>query len=283
MELHLDAFAVAVGGARRFLHTSPEYALKKLLGQGADRIYAIVPCFRDEPPSRTHNPEFTMLEWYSVGTDLFGLMDQTEVVIRAAAGAIGLDAVQVDGETLDLSRPFERRTVRAAFVDLAGVDPWRHSTANGLRSAARAKGLSVPTESPAWDDVFFQIFLDAVEPRLGRGRPTFLWGWPASQAALSRLDPADPTTALRFELFAGGLELANAFDELIDPVEQRSRFEAEAVQRAALGKPVYPIDEALLEALSRMMPTAGIALGVDRLVMLLTGVEHIGGVRLGAR
>jgi len=282
MELHLDAFVVSGAARRPYLHTSPEYALKTLLGQGAQRVYAIVPCFRDEPPSRTHNPEFTMLEWYSVGTDLFGLMDQTEAVVRAAADAIGSRNPGAGDHPLDLDGPFERLTVRDAFVRYARVDPWVHTTADTLRRAARDAGVAVPTESPAWDDVFFQIFLNAVEPQLGQARPTFLWGWPASQAALSRLDPSDPTTALRFELFAGGYELANAFDELIDPVEQRARFQAEAAERAAQGKAVYPIDEALLAALGQMSPTAGIALGVDRLVMLLTGVSDIADVRLEA-
>jgi len=280
MELHLDAFELSKGTDRRYLHTSPEYALKTLLGQGAKRIYAIVPCFRDEPVSRTHNPEFTMLEWYATGTDLFGLMEQTEDVVRAAADALGLSAVSVGENVLDLEGPFERLTVRAAFERYAGVDPWAHPTADGLRDVARRRGVAVPTDSPDWDDVFFQIFLNEVEPRLGQTRPTFLWGWPASQAALSRLDPSDPSTALRFELFAGGFELANAFDELIDPVEQRIRFEAESAARASLGKAVYPIDERLLAALEQMSPTAGIALGVDRLVMLLTGAEHIADVRL---
>lgn len=283
MELHLDAFEISGDYPRRYLHTSPEYALKRLLGAGADRIYAIVPCFRDEQPSRTHNPEFTMVEWYSTGTDLFGLMDQTEAVMRAAASAVGcVEASARRATPLDLEGPFERLTVREAFGRYAGVDPWMHSTADALRLAARGRGLAVPTESPDWDDVFFQIFLNEVEPKLGLTRPTFLWGWPASQAALSRLDPSDPSTALRFELFAGGFELANAFDELIDPVEQRARFEAESAARRALGKAVYPIDEALLSALGQMKPTAGIALGLDRLVMLLTGADHIADVRLEA-
>jgi lysyl-tRNA synthetase class 2 len=282
MELHLDSFEVRGAQIHRYLHTSPEYALKGLLGEGAERIYAIVPCFRDEPPSRTHNPEFTLLEWYSVGSDLFGLMDQTEAVVRAAATALEVRTLELDGETLDFEGPFERLSVRDAFLQWAGVNPWDHPTADGLRLAARQKGVAVPTDSPEWDDVFFQIFLNVVEPRLGRVRPTFLWGWPASQAALARLAPDDPTTALRFELFAGGLELANAFDELIDPAEQRARFQAESAERARRGRTVYPIDEALLAALGRMRPTAGIALGIDRLAMLLTGVDHIAHVRMDA-
>lgn len=280
MEVHLDAFEVLGEPRRRYLHTSPEYALKRLLGDGFERLYALTPCFRDEMPSRTHSPEFTMLEWYEVGLDLFGLMDQTEALLAAVATAVhGAPRVTYAGEALDLAPPFERLTVREAFIRHAGVDPWEHREAEALRRAARAGGVAVPTESPAWDDVFFQIFLNAVEPRLGRGRPTLLWGWPASQAALARLSPDDPTVALRFELFACGLELANAFDELTDAEEQRARFARDQIERAAAGSSIYPMDEALLAALGRMRPTAGIALGFDRLVMLLTDAQDIRDVR----
>ncbi len=241
MEPHLDAFIVG----EAWLHTSPEYALKKALGQGLERVYSLGPAFRDEPASRTHSPEFTMLEWYEVGLDLPGLMDQTEALVGACAAV--------------LSKPlpsFERMRVREAFQRYAGVDPWA-------------------SPMPLGD--YFQCFLDEVEPRLPEA--CFLWGYPASQAALARIDPADPSTALRFELYLGGLELANAFDELTDPVEQRARFEREQAERRALGTVVYPIDEALLEALGRMRPTCGIALGFDRLLMWLFGAEDIAEVR----
>lgn len=270
MEPHLDAFEIAGSGPRRYLHTSPEYALKRLLGDGHERLYSLGPCYRDEPPSVTHSPEFTMLEWYAVGLDLPGMMAETEQLVMAAAGALGSD----------LEAPFERVSVRDAFRRYAGVDPFAHPTPDGLRDAARAAGVRVSVGSAPWDDVFFQVFLNAVEPRLGRARPAFLWGYPASQAALARLDPDDPTRALRFELFAGGQELANAFDELTDPDEQRARFEADQAARAEMGRAVYPIDEALLEALGRMRPTCGIALGVDRLLMCLTGATDIAQVRV---
>ena len=280
MEPHLDAFELETTAPRRYLHTSPEYALKRVLGMGFRRIFSLTPCFRDEHPSRTHSPEFTMLEWYQVGIDLHQLMDTTETLITTCAAAMALSTVRRRGIEVRLDAPFERLTVRGAFQRHAGIDPWLHTTADTLRDAARAVGLVVHTDSACWDDVFFQIFLNVVEPALGVGRPTFLWGWPRSQAALSRLDPDDPTTALRFELFAGGLELANAFDELTDPVEQRQRFEVEQAERAGLNKSVYPIDEALLFALGRMSPTCGIALGIDRLVMLLTGASDIADVRV---
>ena len=279
LEPHLDAFEVRGDGPRRYLHTSPEYALKRLLGAGHERLYSLGPCFRDEPPSRTHSPEFTLLEWYEVGLDLPGLMEQAEALVAAACKAVcgGTRPDWVGAP--DLAPPYERLSVRAAFERHAGVDPFAHPRAEDLRAAAREAGVAVPTASEDWDDVFFQVFLNAVEPHLGQDRPTFLWGYPASQAALARLDPEDPTVALRFELFAGGFELANAFDELTDPAEQRARFEGDQAARRAAGRPVYPIDEALLDALGRMRPTSGIALGVDRLLMLLTGADHIDRVR----
>lgn len=273
LEPHLDAFEVPTGGPRRYLHTSPEYALKRLLGDGFDRIYSLGPCFRDEPAADTHSPEFTMLEYYAVGLDLEGLMAETEGLIRAAAAGTGPGAV-------DFSTPFERLSVREAFMRHAnGVDPWGCSDAGALANAARARGLRISLDGDRWDDVFFQIFLNHVEPELGRDRPVFLHRWPASQAALARLDPADPTVALRFELYAGGFELANAFDELTDPAEQRRRFQADLAHRRLEGRQQPPIDEALLEAIGRMRPTAGIALGFDRLVMLLTRASRIDDVR----
>lgn len=274
LEPHLDAFELAVDHPRRYLHTSPEYALKCALGEGLERIYCLGPCFRDEVPSPTHSPEFTMLEWYRVGATLDDLMDETEALVRAVA--IVLHAEE------RASVPFERLSMRDAFTRYAGVDPWQHSDASALRAAGRAAGVAVPTESPAWDDVFFQIFLNAVEPALARGRPCFVHGYPASQAALARLDPDDPTVARRFELYGGGFELANAFDELTDADEQRRRFEFDRESRRSEGRKAPPIDEALLEALGRVPPTCGIALGFDRLMMWLTGTIHIDDVRLQA-
>lgn len=278
MEPHLTPFELRTAGPRRYLHTSPEFALKRLLGAGFEQIYSLGPCFRDEPPSKTHSPEFTMLEWYEAGSDLLRMMDQTEALIRAARAAVGRGAVGYRGRVTAVDGPFERLTVREAFVRHAGLDPFEHPTADGLRAAARAAGHYVGAGGD-WDDVFFQVMLEAVEPKLGRARPTFLWAWPPSQAALARLDRSR-TVALRFELYAGGFELANAFDELIDADEQRRRFEADRARQQALGGQPRPIDEALLDALRRMSPTAGIALGVDRLVMWLTGAEHIDDVRV---
>ena len=284
LEPHLDAFELARPlGPRRYLHTSPEYALKRALGEGLPRIYWIGSCFRDEPPSSTHSPEFTMLEWYAAGLSLEGLMDEAAALVAAVCRAVrgtGEALVERAGRLIDLGGPGERLSVRDAFIRYAGVDPWAHPDADNLRTAARAAGVAVPTDSPAWDDVFFQIMLNAVEPHLGVNCPTFLHGWPRCLAALSRLEPHDPTTARRFELYAGGLELANAFDELVDADEQRTRFEADQADRRAAGLPVYPLDQALLLALERMDPTSGIALGFDRLMLLVTGADRLDEVRV---
>lgn len=280
LEPHLDAFEVPTGGPRRYLHTSPEYALKRLLGEGFERLYALCPCFRDEPASRTHSPEFTLLEWYQVGLSLEGLMDETEALIRAAYAALPAGAPGRAEDPFRGADRFERLSVREAFRrHAAGLDPWHHPTADALRTAARALDLRASTDSESWDDVYFQIFLNHVEPALEAGKPVFLHGYPASQAALARLDPADPTVARRFELYGGGFELANAFDELTDAAEQRRRFEADRAFRKAEGRQVPPIDEALLQALRHMRPTSGIALGFDRLAMWLTGAGHIDEVR----
>ncbi|MCB0829243.1 MAG: hypothetical protein KDB62_10595, partial [Solirubrobacterales bacterium] len=167
LEPHLDAFELRTDGPRRFLHTSPEYALKRLLGAGLTRVYSMGPCFRDEPPSRTHSPEFTMLEWYAAGLDLGGLMDQTEGVVRAARAAVGRGPVVYRGLSTHIEAPFERLTVRAAFQRYAGLDPWAHPTVPSLAAACKARGFRDPGTSD-WDDLFFQVFLDAIEPKLGQ-------------------------------------------------------------------------------------------------------------------
>ena len=238
LEPQLDAMVVnaryahADQPARRWLHTSPEYALKRFLGQSAldamsderletpQRVYAIGACFRDELPSSTHSPEFTMLEWYARDLTLEGLMAQCESLIRALA-ALTPEATQ----RLGLHERFERLSVCEAFLKYAEIDLTRCEHIDDLQAAARAAGIRESALEGSWDELYFQIFMDLIEPHLGVQRPTFLYDFPASQAALARLSPDDPRWARRFELFIGGVELANAFDELIDPVEQRARFQ----------------------------------------------------------
>jgi elongation factor P--(R)-beta-lysine ligase len=278
-EVHLEAIPADRG---RYLVTSPEYHMKRLAGAGFDRIVQLGRAFRQGEQGPHHEPEFTMLEWYRARVPLSTLAEDCERILEIAARAVGrwpevpIPAARSGGPaaTLSLAAPGERTTVRALLRRHAGIEVGGDESADELRAMARRAGVTCAAGA-AWDDVFFQLFLDRVEPHLGRGRPTFVFDWPAPLAALARRRSDDPRTADRFELYAGGLELANAFAELTDPTEQRARFLEECALRRARGKTIYPIDERLLDALGRMPPTCGAALGFDRLVMLVTGAEQI--------
>jgi lysyl-tRNA synthetase class 2 len=284
MEPHIDAFEAPFrpegGGAARplWLHSSPEYAMKRLLADGWSRIFQLARVFRNGEISATHNPEFTLLELYRAGTDYRGIMADLEAAVAAGARALhslGEARATFRGRELDFEPPFERLRVADAFarvgVDLA-ASGW---DARRLAEAARARGLGGFQDGDTFDDVFFRIFLAAIEPTLGAARPTYLIDWPAPMAALSRLSAADPRWAERFELYVAGVELANGFSELNDPVEQRRRLVEEQALRRRLGRPVYPLDERFLEAVGRMPDAGGVALGVDRLLMLLLDAGSI--------
>jgi lysyl-tRNA synthetase class 2 len=273
-EVHLAGFATNRrypdgGGEALWLHTSPEFAMKKLLAGGAGRIFQIARVWRNGEGSTSHAPEFTMLEWYRPGGTLADLMDETEALLRAVLPPV----VTCRGATVDLSR-FERLTLADAFARHVGADLL--ATAGDAPALAAQAGTGL-RDGEDWEDLFFRLLLERVEPAIGRAHPTFLTHWPAAQAALARRDPADPRVAERFELFACGLELANAFVELTDPAEQRARFEADRARRHALyGGPDWPLDEELLAALEAGLPAcAGIALGFDRLAMLAAGADRI--------
>jgi elongation factor P--(R)-beta-lysine ligase len=268
-EVHLDAIP---GGGGHWLITSPEYHMKRLVAAGLPRIVQIGKCWRANESGPHHRGEFTMVEWYRANAPLEALADDCEELLRAAAAAVGRDA-----GALGLAAPFARTTVRELCARHAGIDLAGDEDVAALQAKARAAGVAFGN-AVAWDDVFYQLFLDRIEPRLAADGPTFVFDWPAPLAALARPKPGDPRVVERFELYAGGLELANAFGELTDAAEQRRRFEDEARARAARGRDVYPIDEALLAALPQMPPTAGIALGFDRLVMLVLGIRDIGEV-----
>jgi lysyl-tRNA synthetase class 2 len=282
MEVHLRAFRSAFrphlgAGAETplWLRTSPELALKRLLVAGAGKVFELARCWRNGELSPRHAPEFTMLEWYAPGLTLDGLMDETEKFVRTALPPI----VAHQNVTTDVTIPFERLTMAEAFrlfcngLDiLSTVNP---ETAEGDAAAlhAAAAGLGLPPHLN-WEDAFFHLLLTHIEPRIGQGRATFLTHWPAPQAALAKRDPADPRAALRFELFVAGLELANAFEELTDPAEQRLRFERDIALRE--GPDAWPVDEDFLQSLEHgMPPTSGIALGFDRLAMLASGAQRI--------
>jgi lysyl-tRNA synthetase class 2 len=275
-EVHLRAFRteqVDPYGNRSplWLHTSPEFAMKKLLAAGAGPIWQLARVWRNEEGSDTHAPEFTMLEWYRPGASLAALMDETEALLRAALPA----TVTCRGVTTSLDR-FERLTMADAFTRWVRADVL--ATAGDAAALAAQSGARL-RDGETWEDLFFRLLLERVEPHLGRDHPTFLTHWPAAQAALARRDPADPRAALRFELYVCGIELANAFEELTDPVEQRARFTADRARREALYGPGWGTDESFLAALDHGMPEgSGIALGFDRLAMVASGAERIGQV-----
>jgi lysyl-tRNA synthetase class 2 len=269
-EVHLDAIPAGLtGSGARWLVTSPEYHLKRLVAAGLPRVVEIGKCWRADESGPHHATEFTMVEWYRANAPLEALAADCEALIAVALHAAGSDPA-----SRGLAAPFLRTTVRDLFARQTGIRLAGDEEAPVLREAARAAGVAVGS-AEAWDDVFYQIFLDRIEPALAAAGPTFVFDWPAPLAALARPQKDDPRWVERFELYAGGLELANAFGELTDPVEQRRRFEAEARERAARGKDVYPIDEQLLAALPSLPPTAGIALGFDRLVMLALDLPDI--------
>lgn len=289
MEPHLRVFATeledAFGQSRatRYLHTSPEFAMKKLLVAGMPRIFQFARVFRNGETSATHHPEFTMLEWYRAGADYAELMDDCAGLLASAAAASAREMVEFRGMTCSLVAPPERLTVPQAFEKYAGIDLMAvlgdqdaaEPDPGPLGAEARRIGISV-SASDRWEDIFFKVMLDKVEPRLGDGVPTILCDYPVCQAALSRRKPGEPRLAERFELYVAGVELANGFSELTDAAEQERRFRADAALKRRLYGTEVPIDRDFLDALAFGMPSsAGIALGVDRLVMLCCGAAKI--------
>ena len=282
IELHISPFKTILldpwDAARSvYLHTSPEFAMKKLLAAGMQRIFQLARVFRNGERTAKHHPEFTMLEWYQTGADWRSLADEAIEFVRAVCGPVARHRDYI----CNLSAPWEFLSVAEAVERFTGIDllattpdPLDPDTA-ALRSAAEAVGVYTDT-TDNWDDIFFRIFLDRIEPNLGIEVPVVLHSYPASMSALARISPDDPRVADRFEIFVCGLELANGYSELTDADELRSRFLTTIKNRVAAGDEPIPIDEALLAALNSGIPDcAGIALGVDRLVMLATGAENI--------
>lgn len=264
LDLHLDAFPVAGGGPARWLITSPEYQMKRILGGGAPRVYQMCRCFRRGELGEHHEPEFTMVEWYRAFAGADEVMDDTERLVAHVAQTVwnGSTVIPARGTPVDVAPPWDRITVREAFARHAGVDAQVVLTSGATKDESEER--------------FFRILVEKVEPQLGRTRPTFLTDWPASMASLARLDPTDPSVAQRFEAYVDGVELCNGFAELIDPVEQRMRLERDQRAREQRGMTIYPIDEAFLGALEEgLPPCGGNALGFDRLVMLVLGAQHI--------
>jgi lysyl-tRNA synthetase class 2 len=245
-----ESYIDAVPADGWFLHTSPELCMKRLLAAGYSKLFQLCRVWRKDERGARHLPEFTMLEWYRTDVDYHDLMMDCEALVNSLLPDGSLSRGE---ETVDLSTPWERLTVADAFLCYASI------------------GVEEALATGCFDEV---IALE-IEPRLGRGRPTFLTEYPAELAALARKKPGDPSVAERFELYILGQELANAFSELTDPMEQRGRFEKEEACRRTAGKAPYPSPEKFLRELGTMPESAGIALGVDRLVMLLTGAGSI--------
>ena len=284
-ETHLHAFAteiVAPGGARAplYLHTSPEFACKKLLAAGERRIVTFAKVFRNRERGPLHHPEFTLLEWYRAEESYEVLMNDCAEVLAIAAEAAGTKILSWSGQTADPFAAPERLTVAEAFLRHAGIDlmqtvrPSGETDREALAERARTAGLRVSPDD-TWSDIFSRMMVALIEPSLGLGRATILYEYPIAEAALARVTPADPRLAERFELYACGVELANAFGELTDPAEQRRRFEADMAEKERIYGTRYPLDEEFLAALAQIPAASGIALGLDRLVMLATGAPRI--------
>ena len=283
-ETHLHAFATeAIGpdGSRApfYLHTSPEFACKKLLAAGEPRLFTFARVFRNRERGALHHPEFTMLEWYRAHEPYTALMADCAALLALAAETAGSRTFRFRGVDADPFAEPERLTLAEAFDRFAAIDLMATVSAtetdrDGFVAAARAAGIRT-AEDDTWSDVFSRVLVERIEPRLGIGRPTLLSEYPVAEAALARPTPHDPRVAERFELYACGVELANAFGELTDPLEQRRRFAAEMAEKERIYGERYPVDEDFLDALAVMPPASGIALGFDRLVMLATGASRI--------
>lgn len=252
LDPHLDAFGVTGARGERWLITSPEYQMKRLVAAGFERIYQLCRCFRREELGDRHEPEFTMLEWYRANAGADDVMRDTEELVAAAATLLFGSPV-VRG--VDVTPPWPRMTIEEAFERFVGATAASHLDD---------------------EEKFFRAYVDRIEPELGRGGPVWVTEWPASMASLARLHPDRPHLADRFEAYVEGIELCNGFGELTDPVEQRRRFERDQAARREAGKPAYAIDERFLAALEAgLPPSGGNALGVDRLVAWLVGAPSI--------
>ncbi len=287
-ETHLHAFETALTGTdlgerRLFLHTSPEFASKKLLAAGENRIFDFARVFRNRERSRLHAPEFTMLEWYRAREDYEAVIADSLALLRLAADVGGAPVLRHRDLECDPRAEAQRLTVADAFTHLAGIDLLAtlsdagEGDADALRLRARRGGIDV-SDDDDWSDIFAKVLTLRIEPRLGIERPCILYEYPVCEAALARTSPRDVRVAERFELYVCGVELANGFGELTDPAQQRTRFEIEMAKKERVYGLRYPLDEDFLAALAGMPPASGVALGFDRLVMLATGAPNVDSV-----
>lgn len=282
LEPHIMAFKTVLENhdgsplSEMYLHTSPEFAMKKLLTAGAGDIYQICHVFRNRERASTHSPEFSMIEWYRTGANYWNIMDDCVQLLRAVATACGIQLYRYKGQ---ISNPFgiwQIISVPEAFWQYCKIQLLETvGDAEALRAGAHANGVRTDA-GDNWDDIFFRIMAEKIEPMLGTPVPTLLYDYPAHMAALSRVKESDPRVAERVELYVAGLELANGFSELTDAKQQLARFEADMDYKEKLYGVRYPIDADFIAALAHPMPEAsGIALGIDRLVMLAAGADNI--------
>ncbi len=287
-ETHLHAFETNLTGPHGeglplYLHTSPEFAAKKLLAAGETKIFDFARVFRNRDRGRLHAPEFTMLEWYRAREEYRAVIEDCLALLRLAADVAAAKSLRYRDGACDPRAQADWLTVADAFTHLAGIDlmatlsPQGIGDASALRVRARRGGIDVADDDD-WSDMFSKILTLRIEPRLGMERPCVLYEYPVCEAALARVSPRDPRVAERFELYACGVELANGFGELTDHVQQRERFECDMAKKEKIYGVRYPLDEDFLAALSHMPPASGVALGFDRLVMLATGAPNIDAV-----
>ncbi|PJB72845.1 MAG: EF-P lysine aminoacylase GenX [Alphaproteobacteria bacterium CG_4_9_14_3_um_filter_47_13] len=282
MDTHIHAFASDILGVdlkkerTLYLHTSPEFAMKKLMVAGIDRLYQICHVFRNGEGSRLHSPEFTMIEWYRAPGGYEDIMEDCIGLLRFCAEKLGVKTFRHKDKTCDPFKSWQKISVAEAFMHYADIDLTAFlEDKEGFSRAIAAQGIRV-AEDDRWDDLFFRVMADKIEPFLGMEVPTIIYDYPASMASLSRRKPDAPRFAERFELYVCGIELANAFGELTDAVEQETRFHEEMAVKNTLYGEQYPIDEDFIHALKFGLPdSGGIALGIDRFAMLVSGAEDI--------
>ena len=282
MDTHIHAFKTELKGvdmqvkSTPYLHTSPEFAMKKLMVAGMPKIYQICHVFRNCEGSKRHSPEFTMIEWYRTQSDYTHIMNDCVDLLRHCADTVEIKHYRYKNHECDPFAEWEKLSVSEAFERYANIDLAAFlDNKAGFRQAVSDLGLHT-AEDDGWDDLFFRVMDDRIEPQLGMKVPTFLYDYPASMASLSRRKPEDPRFAERFELYICGIELANAFSELTDAKEQVKRYHEEMDMKETLYGEHYPLDEDFIAALEHGMPqSGGIALGIDRLIMVATGADDI--------
>ncbi len=280
-EPYLNPLPVAIHDANGkqadfYLRTSPEFALKKLLAAGYEKIFEIGKCFRDfESFGGNHNTEFTMIEWYRAPGKYQDIMDDTENLFKFVGKKLNKNVVKYKDKEIDIVEGWSRFSMKEVWKKFVGVNLDDYLEVGSLSELAKSKGYNVQENEP-YEDIFYKIFLNEIELNLGNDNPIFVYDYPAQMSSLSRLCEYDNRYAERFELYIGGLELANAYGELTDSVEQEKRLVEDMEKRKQLNKPVWPVDPDFIEALkSGMAPAGGIALGVDRMVLLFTGAKDL--------